>query len=124
MKRTDEDRKDRPLKPEELKPRLQLVQETVKKIEAEVAAGTIPSEGMEDFKRAIDEARMRIWAVLMAASDADPAGYLERFRMRRAIEICRGIHRDLDEGSLSPGHPEAAELLQVARALGNALERR
>ena len=124
MRRTDEERKDRPLKPEELKPRLLLVQDMVKKIESEVAAGTIPSEGMEDFKRAIDEARMRIWAVLMAANDSDPAGYLERFRLRRAIEICRGIHRDLDELAMSGHHPEASELLQVVRALGNALERR
>jgi hypothetical protein len=124
MRRPEEERKERPLKPEELKPRLLLVQETVKKIEAEVAAGTIPSEGMEDFKRAIDEARMRIWAVLMASSDADPAAYLERFRIRRAIEICRGIHRDLDERVMSRSHPEAAELLQVVRALGNALEAR
>lgn len=123
MKRSDEERKDRPLKPEELKPRLLLVQDTVKKIEAEVAGGTIPSEGMEDFKRAIDEARMRIWAVLMSANDADPAAYLERFRIRRAIEICRGIHRDLDEDAMSRDHPEARELLQVVRALGNALER-
>jgi hypothetical protein len=124
MRRTDDERKDRPLKPEELKPRLLLVQEMVKKIEAEVAAGTIPPEGMEDFKRAIDEARMRIWAVLMAANDADPAASLERFRIRRAIEICRAIHRDLDEQIMSRGHPEAGELLQVVRALGNALETR
>lgn len=120
----DEERKERPLKPEELKPRMQLVQDTVRKIEAEVASGTIPSEGMEDFKRAIDEARMRIWAVLMAANDSDPAAYLERFRLRRAIEICRGIHRDLGDGAMSADHPEAGELLKVARALGNALEER
>ena len=124
MRRADEERKDRPLKPEELKPRLLLVQDTVRKIEAEVAAGTIPSEGMEDFKRAIDEARMRIWAVLMSANDSDPAAYLERFRIRRAIEICRGIHRDLDEGEMRADHPESDELLKVVRALGNALERR
>ena len=124
MRRPEEERKERPLKPEELKPRLALVQDTVKKIEAEVAAGTIPSEGMEDFKRAIDEARMRIWAVLMSASDSDPVAYLERFRLRRAIEICRAIHRDLGEGTLSAGHPEADELAKVVRALGNALEER
>jgi hypothetical protein len=124
MRRPDEERKERPLNPEELKPRLALVQDTVRKIEAEVAAGTIPAEGMEDFKRAIDEARMRIWAVLMASTDADPAAYLERFRVRRAIEICRAIHRDLGEGSMRADHDESRELLQVARALGNALEGR
>jgi hypothetical protein len=124
MRPADDERKERPLKPDELKSRLVLVQDMVKKIEAEVAAGTIPSEGMEDFKRAIDEARMRIWAVLMSAGDADPVAYLERFRLRRAIEICRAIHRDLDEGAMNAGHAESRELLQVTRALGNALENR
>ncbi|HEX6645101.1 MAG TPA: hypothetical protein VF037_10495 [Gemmatimonadales bacterium] len=122
MRRPDEE--ERPIRPEELKGRLALVQDTVKKLEAEVASGTIPSEGMEDFKRAIDEARMRIWAVLMSANDSDPAVYLERFRFRRAIEICRAIHRDLDDGHLQAPEPEAKELAQVVRALGNALEGR
>jgi len=123
MRRSDEDRQERQIKPEELKVRLGLVQDTVRKIESEVAAGRIPDEGMEDFKRAIDEARMRIWAVLTAANDADPAAFLERFRLRRAIEICRGVERDLADGTMSRSHQEVAELSEVVAALGRSLGR-
>jgi len=124
MRRPSErESKEREVKPSELKPRVAMVQDTVRKIEEEVAAGTIPVEGMEDFKRAIDEARMRIWAVLTAANDADPAGFLERFRIRRAIEICRAVQRDLTEDSMSTHHPELDELADVVRELGVALVR-
>lgn len=117
----EEERRERPLRAEDLKPRIALVQDTVRKLEAEVAEGTIPPEGMEDFKRAIDEARMRIWAVLTSAGDSDPVAYLERFRMRRAIEICRGIQRDLDDGSIQIHEPEAGELAKVIDGLRRRL---
>jgi hypothetical protein len=124
MRRPSEsESKEREVKPSDLKPRVAMVQDTVRKIEEEVAAGTIPVEGMEDFKRAIDEARMRIWAVLTAANDADPAAFLERFRIRRAIEICRAVHRDLSDEAMSARHSELAELAEVIRDLGGALER-
>lgn len=122
MRRSEEEQ--RPLRPEELKSRLHLVQDTVRKIENEVSAGRIPDEGMEDFKRAVDEARMRIWAVLTAANDKDPAGFLERFRLRRAIEIARAVQRDLDEGSMQAWPEESKELAEVVRSLGAALGRR
>lgn len=123
MRRPSESEQEREVKPADLKQRVAQVQETVRKIEGEVAAGTIPVEGMEDFKRAIDEARMRIWAVLTAANDSDPAGFLERFRVRRAIEICRAIQRDLADHAMTAGHPELGELGSVVKELGATLER-
>ena len=123
MRRPSEREKEREVKPSELKPRVALVQDMVRKIEAEVSEGTIPVEGMEDFKRAIDEARMRIWAVLTAANDADPAGFLERFRIRRAIEICRAVQRDLADETMGARHPELAELAEVVKELEATLAR-
>ena len=102
----------------DLKGRLSSMQETIRAIEQEVSAGSIPPEGTEDFKRAVDEARMRIWAILTASNDADPAGFLERFRLRRAIEICRGVDRDLDDGAIQSDHAEVAELAEALRELG------
>lgn len=93
------------------------MQETIRAIEQEVAAGSIPPEGTEDFKRAVDEARMRIWAILTASNDADPAGFLERFRLRRAIEICRGVDRDLADSQIQSGHAEVGELAGALREL-------
>ena len=123
MKQTPEEEKERPLNPAELKVRLHMMQDTVRKIETEVAEGTIPIEGMEDFKRAIDEARMRIWAVLTASSDEDPSGFLERFRLRRAIEICRAVERDLADGSMKGWPKELSELRGIVDQLGKTITR-
>jgi hypothetical protein len=76
---------------------------------------------MEDFKRAVDEARMRIWAVLTASGDEDPTGFLERFRLRRAIEICRAVERDLADGSLRSWPKEVSELRAVTEGLARTL---
>jgi hypothetical protein len=121
MKREPDEAKERPLNPAELKVRLHMMQDTVRKIEAEVSDGTIPVEGMEDFKRAIDEARMRIWAVLTASGDVDPTGFLERFRLRRAIEICRAVERDVADGSMRTWPKEISELRAVTENLGRTL---
>ena len=121
MKKQPEEEKERPLNPAELKVRLHMMQDTVRKIEAEVSDGTIPVEGMEDFKRAIDEARMRIWAVLTASGDVDPTGFLERFRLRRAIEICRAVERDVADGSMRTWPKEISELRAVTENLGRTL---
>ena len=121
MKKRPEEEKERPLNPAELKVRLHMMQDTVRKIEAEVAEGTIPVEGMEDFKRAVDEARMRIWAVLTASGDDDPTGFLERFRLRRAIEICRAVERDLADGSMQSWPKETSELRAVTEELARTL---
>lgn len=101
----------------ELKSRITSMQETIQKIEKEVAAGAIPPEGTEDFKCAVDEARMRIWAVLTAATSDDPEAFLERFRLRRAIEISRAVLRDLDEGGMRGHTAELTELQAVAQDL-------
>lgn len=121
MKKQPDEDKERPLNPAELKVRLHMMQDTVRKIEAEVSEGTIPVEGMEDFKRAIDEARMRIWAVLTASGDDDPTGFLERFRLRRAIEICRAVERDLADGSMRTWPKEISELRAVTADLARTL---
>ena len=123
MKRTPDEDKERPLNPAELKVRLHMMQDTVRKIEAEVSEGTIPVEGMEDFKRAIDEARMRIWAVLTASDDEDPSGFLERFRLRRVIEICRAVERDLADGTMKSWPKEISELRAVTDQLAKTLAR-
>ncbi len=123
MKKRTDDEQERPLNPADLKARLHMIQETVRKIESEVAEGTIPAEGMEDFKRAIDEARMRIWAVLTASTDEDPTGFLERFRLRRAIEICRAVERDLADGTIRGWPKEVSELGVVVDDLEKTLKR-
>jgi hypothetical protein len=83
----------------------------------QIVAGE-PPEGLEDLKSAVDEVRLRLWGVLMAAHSPDDAAFGERFRLRRAAEILQGILRDVESGRLTLGHTEGAELGVVARELG------
>ncbi len=83
-------------------------------IEARLSRGDIPLEGMEDVKSAVDEMRLRLWAVLTAASSGDPEGALMRFRLRRATEICQTVLRDLESDPLGAHQREMRDLRDVA----------
>ena len=75
---------------------------------------------LAEFKGAVDELRLRLWAMLGAGSANDYRGFQEQFRLRRALEICRGIERDLRQGALSPRHDELVPLGEAAAALARA----
>jgi hypothetical protein len=83
-------------------------------VEARLRRGDIPREGLEDVKSAVDEMRLRLWAVLSASSTGDLEGTLMRFRLRRAIEICRTALRDLEADPLGAHQRELRELREVA----------
>jgi hypothetical protein len=87
-----------------------------------VAAG-LPHESMEDLKSAVDDVRFRLWGVLMAANKKDYQEFSERFRLRRATEICRGLVDDAAAGRMNLKHSEAAALGDAARELGRVIER-
>jgi hypothetical protein len=94
---------------------------TVQSIEAKLRQGDLPHEGIEDLKSAIDDARLRLWAVISAAGSPEPDAMLLRFRLRRATEICRGITADLDAGTLGAHQRELIELRDVAREMADRL---
>lgn len=80
--------------------------------------GGHPPEGLQDLKSAVDDVRLRLWAVLMEATSSGERDFGERFRLRRAGEILQGILKDAEAGSLSLSSKEAADLGVVARELG------
>ena len=55
------------------------------------------------------------------ASGMNPTGFLERFRLRRAIEICRAVERDLADGSMRGWPKELSELRVVVADLGKTI---
>ena len=79
-------------------------------------------EGLEDFKSALDDLRLRLWGMLSAAGGDDYRGFQERFRIRRATEMCRGLSGDLRVGSVSGRHPELVGLGEAAAELGKSVE--
>jgi len=94
---------------------------TVQSIEAKLRKGDLPQDGLEDLKSAIDDARLRLWAVISAAGSPEPDAVLLRFRLRRATEICRAITADLDAGTLGAHQRELLELRDAARAMADRL---
>ena len=82
----------------------------------------LPSVGLEELKGAVDEVRMRIWSVLMAAKSDDYPGFRDRYRLRRAAETLRGLAVDVDAGTLQLGHREATDLAAAVQDLQKRLK--
>lgn len=95
---------------------------TLTAIEQRLARGQAPVEGLEDFKSALDDVRLRLWGLLSAAGGDDYKGFQERFRIRRATEMSRGLGGDLRAGAVSGRHRELAGLKEAAMELAQSIE--
>ena len=94
---------------------------TLSAIEVRLALGRAPVEGLEDFKSALDDMRLRLWGLLSAAG-SDARGFQEQFRIRRATDMCRDLGSDLQSGTISGRHRELAGLREAAAQLANKIE--
>jgi hypothetical protein len=94
---------------------------TLRAIEVRLALGRAPTEGFDEFKSTLDDMRNRLWALLSTTGD-DYRTFQERFRIRRAIELCRGLGADLRSGSVSGRHSELPELRESTVELGQSIE--
>jgi hypothetical protein len=94
---------------------------TLTTIEEGLAKG-LALEGLEDFKSALDDVRLRLWGLLSAAGGDDYKGFQERFRIRRATEMSRGLGGDLRTGAISGRHRELAGLREAAMELTQCIE--
>lgn len=96
---------------------------TLQAIETRMARGRVPVEGLEDFKSALDDMRLRLWGLLSTTSGEDQQGFQERFRIRRAIEMCHGLADDLRAALVSSHHHELNSLREAASELAQTVER-
>jgi len=90
-------------------------------IDANLTAGSLGPDGLADIKSAIDDVRLRLWGALMASDPKDYNGFRQRFRLRRATEICRGVASDLAEGVLPRTHTELRGLGAAAQELAKGI---
>jgi hypothetical protein len=94
---------------------------TLGAIEVRLALGRAPVEGLEDFKSALDDMRLRLWGLLSAGgSDARP--FQEQFRIRRATDMCRRLGGDLHAGAISGRYRELNDLREAATELALKIE--
>ena len=95
---------------------------TLGAIEVRLALGRAPVEGLEQFKSALDDMRLRLWALLSAGGGPDTRSFQEQFRIHRATEMCRGLGSAFDAGSISGRHPELTSLREAAVELAQRIE--
>ena len=94
----------------------------LQQIEARVATGEVGREAVQDFKSAVDDLRLRLWSVLSTGSANDYRAFQERFRIRRAKEICVGLEDDLHAGALNPRNEELGPLGHAAGRLADKIQ--
>ena len=83
---------------------------TLQAVEAQVGSGRIQKGALDDLKSAVDEIRLRIWAIMSAAAEKSDGLALERFRLRRAIEFCDSLNREFELGTMQAHHRECIGL--------------
>ena len=91
-------------------------------IEVRLALSQPPVEGLEEFRVVLDDMRLRLWGLLSAAGRSDYQNFQEKFRIRRAIELCHGLSADLRGGSVSGRQPELASLRDAALELKQIIQ--
>jgi hypothetical protein len=95
---------------------------TLGAIEVRLALGRAPVEGLEGFKSALDDMRLRLWGLLSAGGGRDSRSFQEQFRIRRAMEMCRTLGTELHAGSISGRHRELTSLREAAMDLAEKIE--
>jgi hypothetical protein len=92
-------------------------------IDAQLTSGALASDSLADLKSAVDDMRLRLWGALITKDPEDYNGFRQRFRLRRATEICRGVASDLDQGALPRTYDELPVLGAAARELATRITR-
>lgn len=95
---------------------------TIQTIPINPAAGERTVQKLELVKRGLDDARLGLWARLQGAHSQDVVSFEERFRVRRALELCTRLTADLRLGVMNPSHNEFADLWIAAMELGQAIQ--
>lgn len=95
------------------------IRSTLQMIDQQIAGKRVPLAGMDELKREIDNMRLRIWAIMAAEAEGGGPDALNRFRLRRAVEMNHKIVADLESGELNPGYAE----LKLLNELGQRISR-
>ena len=99
-----------------------ILNSTLRGIEVRLALGRPPVEGgFDEFKSVLDDMRHRIWGLLSAADDEYKSSQ-ERFRIRRATELCRGLVGDLRSGAVTGRLSDLPGLRESVVELGQSIE--
>jgi hypothetical protein len=95
----------------------------VESIERGLRRSELSVTDLADLKQTVDDARLRLWALMIKPAGMEATGFEERFRIRRARELCGRLADDLAAGRIPTDGPEFAALAATTRSLARAVER-
>jgi len=95
---------------EELGQQIALLRNQLTSIDTQLVKSAGAPEGLEDLKRAVDNLRTSVWAILSASRSTNYPSFIVRFRLRRGIDILRAIQADFDTEGGSTLHAEHQEM--------------
>ena len=106
---------------ETLKEQVDNLKSALRAIEGELAQREVPKEGLEDLKRAVDNIRRTVWALITAAESPDKYEVvLARYRLNRAMELCQQVVLDINASFIPI---DSAELRRFHVTMKGTLDR-
>src|SRR5688572_31854031 len=100
-----------------LSARIAVMRDLVHDLEVDLSRGAGTPEGLNSFRDAIDEIRLRLWVVATGSAPGDQATSLQRARVRRLIDICQSLSVDLAADRLTVDAADLREMRYVADEL-------
>lgn len=95
---------------------------TLQAVEMQLGSGGLHAAALDDLKSAVDDIRLRIWAIMSASAEGNDGLAIERFRLRRGIDVCSKLGEEFRTGSINTGHREAVTLRDEAILLGRRID--
>ncbi len=95
----------------------------VESLEVRFRVGEVTADHVQQLKSAVDDSRLRLWALLRSGTSEEGREFEERYLIRRAKELCGRLSTEIKAGTIGTGHPEYAELTAVTAELAQAIDR-
>jgi hypothetical protein len=101
---------------------LAALQAAIRGLEARSGTDAVSVKELERVKVTLDDIRLSLWMHLQRLHVDDVAGFEQKFRVRRAVELCSRLKADLDTHLLDAARPEFADLWIVANDLSRSIQ--
>ena len=95
---------------------------TLQAVEMQLGSGSMHPDAFDDLKSAVDDIRLRIWAIMSAAAEGNDGLAIERFRLRRGTEICVKLSEEFRTDAIHLNHGEVGTLRNAAVLLGSSID--
>lgn len=98
------------------------IKSSIEDLGQRVVRCTIQPSLPKDFKLVLDDLRLTIWAVIMAGEEASNraegvnfglSSKLVEFRIKRLLQMLGDLEADVQNGNVSPSHPELHKLVSA-----------